>query len=663
MAWHEKDWYAALGDLLIWLTPHIPLLIAGLGAVALGLLLWLWAVARRAGAEARQLEAELDRLAQDEVAVAGRLDASTIAFDADRLPALPLTKGFRKALRLLKAHVAGPEWRYAIPWYLLIGPQACGKSTLAANTDLNLPIGPPVDEWEEESPACSWWFFDHGVLLDIAGRFVRAGPDGETDAQGWSTLLRMLREKRAQRPIDGLVLVLPIDDLLDEQGAPRPAEDVAHRMAPLHRCLQQAQTRLQLALPIYLVLSKADRLTGFKTLVGELPIERHGEMMGWSNPFAPDVPFLQEWASEALDQITADLRAAQLAVLAERGALNDTEALFQLPAAMMRLRAPLAAALHTLFRPEAQPVGAGLRGIYLSGDGGRPPPPGMRPMPVLPGVYSGPKHVPRPVFLQHLFADKIFAEATLAQPMRAAVTRRTRIKWALQAACLVVLMGGGVGLAWDYANVRAGVASLTPFVRDARDVMAQEGMQERTQEGLGDAMPALLAAMRDVELSGLRPTFMPTAWVGDVEARVLRLADQAFHHVVVRALPATLERKGRAVIAGQVPSLGSPGDGDPTSSPTRSAASDLGPEHRQMVRLVAALQDFEQALGHYEALRETANPKDLAALLRYLHGVGLPDGVWQRRGFFAAALRDADLPALPMDEFRRAVAARYRALE
>ncbi|OZN81073.1 type VI secretion protein VasK, partial [Pseudomonas aeruginosa] len=123
---------------------------------------------------------------------------------------------------------------------------------------------------------CDWYFADHGVLIDTAGRYLTQA-DGEVDGGAWATLLGLLRKRRRARPLNGVMVSIPVETLLsdDEMALDTLARQVRAR-------LQEIQQTLHLDLPVYLVLSKADQLLGFDEFFDQLSREESDQVLGTS---------------------------------------------------------------------------------------------------------------------------------------------------------------------------------------------------------------------------------------------------------------------------------------------------------------------------------------------------------------------------------------------
>lgn len=167
---------------------------------------------------------------------------------------------------------------YALPWYLVIGQPASGKSTMLYQSGLNFPYA----EREGARVAglggtrnCDWFFSSEAVLLDTAGRYM----DNQEEAGKWRAFLSLLRQHRQRRPLNGLIVAVSVEDIL--KSTPDSLERLAKR---LRERIQEAHDLLELRLPIYLVFTKCDLLPGFTHFYRQLDNQTRGEVMGKTFP-------------------------------------------------------------------------------------------------------------------------------------------------------------------------------------------------------------------------------------------------------------------------------------------------------------------------------------------------------------------------------------------
>lgn len=167
--------------------------------------------------------------------------------------------------------------RRDLPWYLLIGPQASGKTTLLNVSGLEFPLNHLDRKSTDESSvtrSCDWYFAEGGVLIDTPGRYLDQ-PDADVDAGGWATLLGLLRKRRRHRPLNGVLVTLPVQILLSHDG-----EALQMLARHVRARLQEVQQKLHIELPVYLVLSKADEQSGFNEFFDQLTRDESDRVLG-----------------------------------------------------------------------------------------------------------------------------------------------------------------------------------------------------------------------------------------------------------------------------------------------------------------------------------------------------------------------------------------------
>ncbi|WP_434676984.1 type VI secretion system membrane subunit TssM [Pseudomonas sp. R1-18] len=192
-----------------------------------------------------------------------------------------LISRFRDARRVLtqSSLYAGHRGRASeqLPWYLLIGPQGSGKTSLLDFSGLDFPLNKVERKLTRDTAGsrnCDWYFSNQAVLLDTAGRYF-SQTQPQVDAGGWMALLKLLRQRRRARPLNGVLVTLPVEVLLgtDELQVEALAATVRRRLQEVHR-------HLQIDVPVYLVLSKADAVPGFDEFFDQLSREETEQVLG-----------------------------------------------------------------------------------------------------------------------------------------------------------------------------------------------------------------------------------------------------------------------------------------------------------------------------------------------------------------------------------------------
>lgn len=190
-----------------------------------------------------------------------------------------LNEKFKDAVASIKASDLGMKYRgsaalYALPWYMIIGPSAAGKSTMLRNSGLHFPYAHQNDTHIQGiggTRNCDWWFSDEAVILDTAGRYTTEADDREE----WNSFLALLAKYRRRRPINGVIVALSMEDILT-------SDDVAleQHVKIIRKRLSELTRNLGLVFPVYVVFTKVDLLSGFESFFGELDVPGREQVWG-----------------------------------------------------------------------------------------------------------------------------------------------------------------------------------------------------------------------------------------------------------------------------------------------------------------------------------------------------------------------------------------------
>src|SRR5436305_6938626 len=232
------------------------------------------------------------------VEASGGGDPAQVSLNASTVS---LKLSFSRAMRHIRAYGKGS--RYRIPWYLMIGETHSGKTTLLSNTGIELLSNAPDEQQTGVKQGLNWFFFNQGIVLDVAGDLVLRADGATSDVGSWNYLTKLLRRYRPQRPLDGIILAIPCSDLMGMASqSPEFKLKLERKAQALYSKLVDAQKRLGLSLPVYVIITKCDEVTGFKSLCHEIP-EHRDEMFGWSSPYTREIAYRAEWVTEAFQSL------------------------------------------------------------------------------------------------------------------------------------------------------------------------------------------------------------------------------------------------------------------------------------------------------------------------------------------------------------------------
>jgi hypothetical protein len=346
---------------------------------------------------------------------------------------------------------------------MVVGPAGSGKTEMVRRSNVGFPPGlQDVLQGSGGTLNMHWWFTNHAVMLDTAGRmFMEEAGEGQNSE--WREFLKLLRTSRPTCPINGLILVIPSESLLKD-----PAEKIERTAGAIARQLDVIQRVLEVRFPVTVIVTKCDKIVGFKEFFETVndPTLQH-QILGWSNPASLDDIFKPEDVGKYLEVVREKLTKRRAGLLQNPIHTTDPSArrtdevdeLFELPGNMMRIAPRLSQYLEKIFVAGAwslKPLF--LRGIYFTSS--------MREGEALDvalaqalGVdtesVGGGKEYDREkaYFLKDVFLGKVFKErglVTRAAHVGKSVAARRR--WIVGIAVLSSLLIGGSTLAfwWGY---------------------------------------------------------------------------------------------------------------------------------------------------------------------------------------------------------------------
>lgn len=372
-------------------------------------------------------------------------------------PAVAEVKAIRdamlKAIDTIKSSklgiVAGKRALYELPWHVLIGNPAAGKSTAITNSGLQFPFADgKVLQGVGGTRHCDWFFTTEGILLDTAGRYSVQ----EEHRAEWHGFLDLLKKYRRRAPINGIIIAVSIAELRSED--PEAGIKLARS---LRKRVQDLIERLEVFAPVYVVFTKADLIAGFGEFFAQSERAERERVWGATMPYQRKTGSQQVIAffDHAFEELCDGLKAMSIATMGQQRRTRMAPGVFTFPLEFSTIRAPLRAFLATLFEENPFQFKPVFRGFYFTSALQEGMPLSEQSQRVAKrfalaapdaGPTAGAGH--SGFFLLNLFRKVIFADKDLVSQY--ASKNKVRLKYAAFFGAVLLLGAALGGWSWSY---------------------------------------------------------------------------------------------------------------------------------------------------------------------------------------------------------------------
>ncbi|WP_343730868.1 type VI secretion system membrane subunit TssM [Duganella sp.] len=256
--------------------------------------------------------------------------------------------------------VSGARALYELPWYMIIGNPAAGKSTAIANSGLQFPFADgKVLQGVGGTRNCDWFFTTEGILLDTAGRYSVL----DEHRSEWHGFLDLLKKHRRRAPINGIIIAVSIAELRGDD--PEAGIKLARS---LRKRVQDLIERLEVFAPVYLVFTKADLIAGFSEFFAQAERNERERVWGATMPYQRKTSSQQLMAffDHAFDELCDGLKAMSVAIMGQQRRERMGPGVFTFPLEFSTIRTPLRAFLVTLFEENPFQFKPVFRGFYFT---------------------------------------------------------------------------------------------------------------------------------------------------------------------------------------------------------------------------------------------------------------------------------------------------------
>lgn len=585
------------------------------------------------------------------------------------LPSNYLARSFVQAIQVLRQGIGGIGFRYKLPWFLLLGTEQSGKTTFIQNADLPLPLGNPLAQKPGENRGCDWWFFDRAVVIDVQGSFLIYKNSLNSNEKKWKYFFSLLSHFRVRRPIDGIILTIPITEFLGPTTLDR--DTLLDRAREIYNKFKLVETKLGLVIPVYIVITKTDLCKGFKPFAKTLPPTMLQEIFGWSSPYDPEKEFDSTLIDEAFTTIEDTLRSLQIEILSREIPTDLREGLMLFPAELSCIKESLGVYLTNIFQDVGYRQAFFFRGVYFTGDIAWQPSDvdqvyspdnassGQQPL----STY-GIENTRKIVFIPSLLRDKIFPEYGLARPGKRRLISSSRAINIIRVCMIITFISLGIGIFHAYKYISLTTKDLMPFFNHVETALYKANKITETQ-GEADEfnsvffdnkLKSLLLLLTQVENTSVFSIFLPPSWTFFLSKDIQAVLKITYEKIVLRSLYLELLNKIRTTIQEPTAYLDSNIEDIELSQPLQI------PEFLILNTYVQQIASLETNIKKYNALSQTKSLTDVGIITQYLFGLDLPESVYKNAAFYEKALQFVNEKPISIVEFKASATARLKRL-
>jgi len=310
---------------------------------------------RAAERGARQIEQSIKALGEEEVA--GVRPDKREEVELVRRQLTSAIESLKKS-KLAKGK-SGRAALYALPWYMIIGPPAAGKTTAIKNSGLEFPFGMDHEiQGVGGTRNCDWWFSSSAILLDTAGRYMTE----EDDKPEWLAFLDILKRHRHKQPVNGVLVGISIADLINAG-----ADELEMHAKHIRKRIDELIQRLGVRFPVYLVFTKCDLLNGFVEFFEDFSRVQRGQVWGCTlTPEQQKDPHPRTVFEKEFMTLCDTLMNVRLTRLSSSMKRENRRLVYAFPLQLLAAKENLAQFVGNLLQPNPYQESPFFRGFYFT---------------------------------------------------------------------------------------------------------------------------------------------------------------------------------------------------------------------------------------------------------------------------------------------------------
>ena len=247
------------------------------------------------------------------------------------------------------------------PWYLVLGSPKSGKQRLIANSGLRFLnpsyYGRQAVNLVQQFKTSRWYFADEAVFVDAAAY------DDTASLQIDRKLIKYIRKQRRSKPISGVIFTFSLPELIlaTHQNRRNFLKSVADQIKNLYQILKTP-------VPVYLVFTKTDLISGFAEFFSDLSKEDLSQVWGITFPLkeASNTEALAKTFKFEYSQLLARLQQRVLWTLDAEKKQSNRNLVYTFPQQMQLFAKPINTFIGEIFAMLPRHNVLQMRGVYFT---------------------------------------------------------------------------------------------------------------------------------------------------------------------------------------------------------------------------------------------------------------------------------------------------------
>jgi type VI secretion system protein ImpL len=251
--------------------------------------------------------------------------------------------------------------RDQLPWYLVLGSQGSGKTSLLTDSGLHFPLGNDalIDMKEKPEVLVQWRFAKDAVFIDTDGALTTFTNNESLASKVWQELLELMAWHKVRKSLNGIILTISMQELLAQTTEQR--RQLAHA---IRSRISEIEEEIGVKYPIYVQITKTDVLAGFKEFFEQFTEQERNQIWGMTFPDR-DEDVIHLFPAE-FDKLVARLNDYLLPILQTQREPSKASLVTMFASQFASSKSPLIGFLNQIFETNHYQEKGYLRGIFFT---------------------------------------------------------------------------------------------------------------------------------------------------------------------------------------------------------------------------------------------------------------------------------------------------------